>query len=91
VGHWHPLVNGYSGYYPPQYVETVVRTEHFPDDRSFAQLRHLGVRYIIVHRDFYPPDQYVALMAAMLQRPELRHYGTFPAPSGAAELFLVQG
>jgi hypothetical protein len=90
IGSWHPLVNGYSGYFPPEYVQTAVRTEHFPDDRSFAQLRHLGVRYVVVHRDFYAPAEYIALMERMRARPELRHYGTFPAPSGAAELFLVE-
>ena len=30
ASHWHPLVNGYSGYYPHVYAETVARMETFP-------------------------------------------------------------
>jgi hypothetical protein len=90
IGSWHPLVNGYSGYFPPEFVRTAVSMEHFPDDRSLAHLRHLGVRYIIVHRDFYALDDYSALMTRLRARSDVRHYGTYPAPSGAAELFLIE-
>ena len=45
IGHWYPLVNGYSGYYPSEYSQTLSRMQRFPDDRSIAQLRNIGVRY----------------------------------------------
>ena len=56
ITHWQPLVNGYSGYYPPEFAETVVRTENFPDDQSLLQLSNIGVRYVVVHRSFYEPE-----------------------------------
>jgi hypothetical protein len=90
IGSWHPLVNGYSGYFPPEYIQTAVRTEHLPDDRSFDYLRRLGVRYLIVHRDFYALDDYTELMTGLRRRDDVRHYGTYPAPSGAAELFVIE-
>ena len=90
IGHWYPLVNGYSGYYPGEYIETVVRMEMFPDDRSIARLRNLGVRYLIFHPHLYARGEYASLATRLAQRPELRPYGTFPAQGEHAELFLLE-
>jgi len=90
IGHWYPLVNGYSGYYPREFVETVVRMENFPDDRSITQLRNIGVRYLIFHPDRYPAGQYVSLVERMTARRALRPYGTFPAGGGNAVLYLLE-
>lgn len=87
--HWHPLVNGYSGYYPPEYLQSVVRLERFPDDRSLQQLALLDVRYIVVHRAHYDDAEYTRLMLEMAARPELKRLGTFRDPDGDAELFFV--
>ena len=90
IGHWYPLVNGYSGYFPPEYSQTVVRMENFPDDRSIAQLRNIGVRYIILHPNRYVGDEYASLVKRIAERRELRPYGTFPAQGENAELFLLE-
>jgi hypothetical protein len=90
IGHWYPLVNGYSGYYPPEYSETVGRMENFPDDRSIARLRNIGVHYLIFHPHLYAADEYASLVKRMAERRELRPYGTFPAEGGNAELFLLE-
>jgi len=89
IGHWYPLVNGYSGYYPPEYSQTLSRMQRFPDDRSIAQLRNIGVRYLIFHPDRYPAGQYASLVEQMTARRDLRPYGTFPAEGGNADLFLL--
>ncbi len=50
--HWHPLVNGYSGYTPARQMTLSLRLKNFPDDEAIAALRDLareGVRYLIVH------------------------------------------
>ncbi|MDY7093159.1 MAG: hypothetical protein SX243_09330 [Acidobacteriota bacterium] len=48
--HGHPLVNGFSGFYPPYYAEL---REHLcspvPDDRAVPLLRRLGVSHLLVH------------------------------------------
>ena len=65
--------------------------ENFPDDRSIAQLRNIGVRYLIFHPHLYAVDEYASLVKRMAGRPELRPYGTFPAEGGnGAELFLLE-
>lgn len=52
--HWHPLVNGYSGFFPASYRDRLERLRTFPDAASVAHLRQEGIRYIIVHSDGYP-------------------------------------
>ena len=90
ITHWQPLVNGYSGYYPREFAETVVRTERFPDDQSLRQLSNIGVRYVVVHRAFYDPAAYTALMLKIAARPELRPHGKYSDPAGEAQLFVLE-
>jgi len=89
IEHWHPIVNGYSGYYPLEFAQTVVRTEHFPDDQSIAQLTNIGVRYIVVHRAFYDEGMYRALLQQISARQELTPLGNYLDPLGECRLFLV--
>jgi hypothetical protein len=65
--HWMPLVNGYSGFYPPSYLERLKRLSGFPDARWVAALRSEGVRYVIVHADGYPPGERVRIVERLLQ------------------------
>ena len=72
--HWYPLVNGFSGFMPPDYEKTAMLMTTFPDDKAIARLRLLGVKYILVHEAFYPSKTYTSLM---LGRAEAA--GTHPA------------
>ena len=49
--HWHPLVNGYSGFSPPPYGEVSAQLDAFPDPPAVEYLRGLNVRYLVVHMD----------------------------------------
>jgi hypothetical protein len=49
--HWQPIVNGYSGLQPPSYYRNAEALQQFPDDRSIARLRTLGVTQVFVHED----------------------------------------
>lgn len=69
--HWHPLVNGYSGYTPGDVVDTKALMQTFPDDESVARLGELKVRYVLVHQAFYKPREYAELMGLIARRPEL--------------------
>ena len=40
--HWMPSINGYSGYYPPSYLDRVHRLQVFPADPSTQLLRRAG-------------------------------------------------
>ena len=82
-------MNGYSGYYPLEFAQTVVRTERFPDDQSIAQLTNIGVRYIVVHRAFYDEGVSGALFQQISARQELTPLGTYLDPLGECRLFLI--
>lgn len=45
---WKPLLNGYSGYMPVRYIEHVQNLGGFPDERSIAYMRKLGVTRVLV-------------------------------------------
>jgi hypothetical protein len=87
INHWNRLVNGYSGYYPPEYIRTVVRMRTFPDAMALSRLEALGVRYIVVHRAFFKRDEYGALLTKMVARPELKVQGAFEDALDEATLF----
>jgi hypothetical protein len=49
--HWHPLVNGSSGFEPPAARPIAKELDGFPDPTAVENLRSLGVRYLIAHLD----------------------------------------
>jgi len=90
VYHWHPILNGYSGYYSAGYRKTIALMETFPDDESIARLRELNVRFIVVHRSGYDDDEYNTLRQRMWDRPELVSAGEYRDPMGKAQLFELR-
>ncbi len=52
--HRHELVNGNSGFYPPNYLWLLAETRNLPGDRSMAALRKAGVEYLLVHERYFP-------------------------------------
>jgi hypothetical protein len=90
--HWHPLVNGYSGYTPADAVETTAAMDTFPDEASMARLRALGVRYILIHQAFYKPAEYAALMHTLAGEPDLIPTGRFRDwVGGDTQIFALRG
>ena len=63
--HWQNLLNGYSGFFPPTYVELIAAMAEFPDDRSLAALRERGTRYALVHGELLEPADYQRIIAAV--------------------------
>lgn len=47
----HPMVNGYSGFFPRDHASRRAALVGFPSDRSVAELDRLGVRYVLVDAD----------------------------------------
>jgi hypothetical protein len=57
--HEAPLVNGYSGFFPEEYLEQRDRLRaDFPSDDTLRELRELNVRYVVVdHRKDASPGR----------------------------------
>ena len=46
---WHPRVNGYSGFIPEGYFESVHALNAFPSQEAVDHARGLGLRYLVLH------------------------------------------
>jgi hypothetical protein len=54
--HWHPIVNGYSSYFPERFRERFALVERLPDQAALAALvRETDLRFVWVHRDRLVP------------------------------------
>ncbi len=58
MAHWQKTVHGYSGIRPQLHEELYVQLTRFPDEESLQSLQSLGVNYVVVHSDLYPPDEW---------------------------------
>ncbi len=80
IVHWRPLLNGYSGFYPPHYGQLVVSLSDVPRHPEIAlnALRTQGATHVIVHEEAYLGDQGSRTSAVLQER-------------GALELFRERG
>lgn len=59
--HWQKLMNGYSGHYPPSYLELTEVLREFPTPQSIDYLRRRNVHYMILHSQ-PAPERYAELV-----------------------------
>ncbi|HET7697258.1 MAG TPA: hypothetical protein VFK57_16210 [Vicinamibacterales bacterium] len=88
--HWFPIVNGYSGYYPPSYLERIERLADFPSERALRQLKLDTVQYVIVHAAQYKPTDLNEIRARLQNGGQLLEVGSFEAPDGPAFLYRMR-
>jgi hypothetical protein len=75
--HWFPLLNGYSGHYPDQYIFAIRAIVDFPSPGAIEGLRSRGVKYVLVRQRFYEPGEYRAIVTKAGARADLAGYGPF--------------
>ncbi len=63
--HWLPLVNGYAGIEPAEYRRYRELARSFPAEEFLAAMRGIGVRYVVLHRGGYGPNQWARLEEAL--------------------------
>jgi len=76
--HWQNLVNGYSGFFPPSYVQIVNAVRDFPDDRSISAIKQRGTRYLVIHGEWLYGARYEELVAALDRRPDMKLVSRHP-------------
>lgn len=63
IEHGQPVVNGYSGFYPPSYLQLIDLMRSFPDQKSLAALWQTGVTYVVVDREWLTAERLLELQA----------------------------
>jgi hypothetical protein len=63
--HWQPMVNGWAGFEPRGYARIRAEMIEFPSEGFLDLLREVDVRYIVVHRAGYGPNQWRRYQAQM--------------------------
>jgi hypothetical protein len=57
LGHYQPIVQGFSGIQPPGYMDLHWKLVKFPDEVSLRTLLDMGVKYAVEHIDLIPPTE----------------------------------
>jgi hypothetical protein len=88
--HWKPLLNGYSGYYPPSYLANLSRLQPFPGDPSTRVLQRAGVRYVVVHLGSYTQSEGAAVLSALAVNSAYTQLGSFSDGRGIAVVYRLR-
>ena len=67
TAHWQKTVHGYSGFRSSAHEILYARLTTFPDPESVERLQVLGVTYVVVHTDLYPPGEWDKTAARLAQ------------------------
>jgi hypothetical protein len=89
IYHWRPLVNGYSGYAPVDYVRTLEILREFPFGQSEAFLRRAGIRFVLVHERYAGSQRFAELLADVRKTSFLGEPRLFPNGSDAVAVLPV--
>jgi len=63
--HFQKTVMGYSGVLPEEYAQLHAQLATFPSDESLRHLLALGVKYVVVHDDYFHDDDHAAFEARL--------------------------
>jgi hypothetical protein len=85
--HWHRMVNGDSGFYPPSYIALLEHERDFPSDAAVRYLRERGVEYIAFHGAFTNPTRYRHTSELLDARPDLELVAAVPWEGSESRLY----
>jgi len=88
--HWHPIVNGNSGYFPASYDILVQHEQDFPSDAAVAYLRARGVDYVAVHGAFYGAEGYGRIVQALDARRDMELVKAAPWEGSESRLYRLR-
>jgi hypothetical protein len=86
--HWHRLLDGNSGFFPPSWFEYAERTARFPNDESLSYLRSRGVQYFAVHAALYDDrDRAREIQQQLAARSDVERIATAPFRGATSALY----
>jgi hypothetical protein len=89
IWHWRPMVNGYSGFNPREYAETLLGTRGFPSPPTLVYLKGVGVTHVTVHCRLWEPLVCASTTRQLDAEPRVRLIARadwYGAPSSLYEL-----
>ena len=90
IGSWPSMINGYSGFYPPEYRVIADRTRAFPDERAIRELARIGVTVVAVHERWYA-ERYRGIIAELSSRTDVERVGEYGEAPRRVAVFQVVG
>ena len=88
--HWHPIVNGNSGYFPKSYEELTKHEADFPSDSSVEYLRTRGVDYVAVHGAFIDREKFQRIVATLDARHDMPLVAAAPWEGSESRLYRLR-
>jgi hypothetical protein len=67
TAHWLPLINGYSDYIPPEFIQAAPTLKFFPTRDAFNLLAGKRVRYAMFHMELYSDEDRAAAAARITE------------------------
>lgn len=65
--HWKKMVNGYSGFFPPELEDLKQELRSFPSKETVDRLRQMGVNYCVINSGKYPREMWHKLRDQLKQ------------------------
>lgn len=78
TSHWHPMLNGYSGFVPDSYVRHWEALRDFPADGALEYLRTTGVTHAIVYHQGKPAPEAPGHLEVLGSRDEVTVFRVLP-------------
>jgi hypothetical protein len=86
--HWHPIINGTSGFGPSWYDRLGALSRDFPSDDTLDAYRQLGTEYIVLHEGYYRTT-FSRIVAATEAQPRLQFVATSTWEEGECRLYRL--
>jgi hypothetical protein len=86
--HWHPIVNGASGFEPAWYAPLVSISREFPADQALDAFSKVGTQYVVIHESYYR-DFFPRVVAAAAAQPRLQFVATSTWEEGESRLYRL--
>jgi hypothetical protein len=87
--HWHPIVNGSSGFTAPWYDQLGGLSRDFPADQTLDAYRRLGTEYFVLHEGYYGTRTFKRVVADIETQPRLQFVETATWEEGECRLYRL--
>jgi hypothetical protein len=87
--HWHPIVNGSSGFRPAWYDQLGAISRDFPSDQTLDAYRRLGTEYFVLHEGYYHTTTFRRVVSDIEAQRRLQFVATVTWDEGECRLYRL--